>query len=490
MRRAPSLLIRNAEIGGRPGLDLLTADGRIAAIGPGLATRAADRVVEAAGGALIPGLIDHHIHLLALAAQADSLRLDDDAPATPQAFAVRLQAAAQRTPPGRWLRATGYDEAMAGVLDRTVLDRLLPDTPVRIQHRTGALWLLNSAALALLLADGAPTPDGLERQGRAPTGRLFRGDAWLAERLGPVTPDLGRVGADLARCGITGVTDASAVTDAARAGTLADAHRTMALPQRLTLMSAGPLAPPDDGAFKVGPVKLLLDDADLPDFEATLDVARAARRQGRALAVHCVTEGELAFALALWSTAGALPGDRIEHGGIIHPEAAAEVAALGLTVVTQPHFIRERGDRYLATIDPRDLTALYPCASLLRAGVRVAAGSDAPYGSADPWLAIEAATQRTTRAGAPLGPAERITARRALGLYLGAAAAPGGPERRVEVGAAADLCLLDAPLREVLAAPNSERVLATLVDGAVVHHRPHGRPACLTSVGGKFVMMN
>jgi predicted amidohydrolase YtcJ len=479
MRQAPSLL------------DLLARDGRIAEIGPhlhGSEVQGADQIIEADGGALIPGLIDHHIHLLALAAQFDTLTLDLDSPDSPESFARRLRAAAHEAP-GRWLRATGYDEAMAGPLDRASLDRLAPDLPVRIQHRTGALWLLNSAALTLLLADGSPTPDGLERKGGVPTGRLFRGDYWLTERLGSVAPDLAAVGADLSRYGVTAVTDASAVTDAARATTLADAHRKGDIPQRLNLMSGGPLAVPDDDAYAVGPVKLLLDDADLPAFDIALDKVRAARRQARSLAVHCVTDGELAFALALWSTEGALPADRIEHGGVVHPEAAAEIAGLGLTVVTQPNFIRERGDRYLATVDPRDLPALYPCASLLRAGVQVAAGSDAPYGSADPWAAIEAAVARTTRDGHLLGPAERIAARRALGLYLGCATAPGGPERRVEVGAAADLCLLDAPLREVLAAPSAERVQATIVNGVVIHAASNPRPSRSTPAGGKLAMV-
>ena len=463
-----ALLIRNAEIDGRPGLDVRVARGCIVDIGPNLRQAGDVSVIEAGGGALIPGLIDHHIHLLAEAAQRQSLRLDGE---TPGAFAERLQAAAHRTSPGAWLRATGYDEAMAGDLSLAELDRLAPEVPVRIQHRTGALWMFNSAALALLLREGDTPPPGLEQVDGEPTGRLFREDAWLAERLGPTLPDLAALGAALARHGITGVTDASAVTDADRAAALADAHRTGALPQRLMLMSRGPLSAPEDGAYAVGPVKLLLDDHALPDFGAALALVHGAGRQGRALAVHCVTQGELAFALGLWSAAGARPGDRIEHGGIIPRDAIGQIADLGLTVVTQPRFIHERGDRYLATVDPIDLPALYPCASLIEGGVAVAAGSDAPYGSPDPWAAIEAATARTTRSGQPLGLGERIGARRALGLFLGAAEAPGGAERKVEIGAAADLCLLDAPLADMLAAPSSSRVRATVIGGAAVHDR-------------------
>jgi predicted amidohydrolase YtcJ len=68
-----------------------------------------------------------------------------------------------------------------------------------------------------------------------------------------------------------------------------------------------------------------------------------------------------------------------------------------------------------------------------------------------------------------LGAAERVTPARALGLYLDEPTAPGRTPRRIAVGAAADLCLLDAPLREVLGAPDAGHVRATLVAGRVVH---------------------
>ena len=60
------MLIRDAEVGGER-CDVRLAEGRIAEVGPALAPFA-DDVLEAAGGALLPGLQDHHIHLQALAA--------------------------------------------------------------------------------------------------------------------------------------------------------------------------------------------------------------------------------------------------------------------------------------------------------------------------------------------------------------------------------------------------------------------------------------
>ncbi|HZZ90432.1 MAG TPA: amidohydrolase family protein [Caulobacteraceae bacterium] len=456
-------LIRGVEVEGRAGCDVRLRDGTIAEIGHALASRSEE--IDGHGGALIPGLADHHIHLFALAAQAASVRLDDVTSAAE--LAARITAAAVAAPAGAWIRATGYHEGAAGDLSCRELDALAPRHPVRVQHRTGALWVLNSLALAAL-GTGA-LPDFVERDARgAPTGRIWRGDAWLRERLGAEPPPLAPVGRQLAAFGVTAVTDASVTTDADAAGRLAAAHRAGALPQRLMLMSGGALAPPADGAFTVGPVKVLLDDHALPDLDDFIARIAAARVRRRNVAVHCVTAGEFALTLAAFRTAGTEPGDRIEHGGVIPGEAIGELRTLGLTVVTQPAFVRERGDRYLAEVDPVDQPDLYRCASLREAGVPVAGSSDAPYATPDPWVGIAAAVQRTTRSGQRLGEAERVLPAAALGLYLGALEAPAGRPRRVAVGAPADLCLLGAPMREALAATSADVVRATLIGGEVV----------------------
>jgi predicted amidohydrolase YtcJ len=456
-----SLVLRNVEVGGEPGLDVRIEDGRIAEIGRRLA-RGADEELDGAGGALIPGFCDHHIHLFALAARAESVAVEEVS--GPPAFAARI-AAALGQPAGAWLRVTGYHETLAGPLTREDLDRLAPRHRVRVQHQTGALWVLNSAALEAL-GEG-DDPPGLDRA----SGHLWRGDAWLRSRIGAQPPDLAPIGRQLAAFGVTALTDASVTTDASAADALAAAHRTGALPQRLRLMSGGGLEPPADGAFAVGPVKVLLDDHALPDLDDFIGRIAAARVWKRPVATHCVTAGELALTLAALQAAGARPGDRIEHGGVIGPEALAELRKLGLSVVTQPVFVRERGDRYLVEVDAADLDDLYRCASLRAAGVPVAASSDAPYGSPDPWLGVAAAAERRTLGGAVLGAAERVSPAEALALWLDEPDAPGRKGRVVAPGAAADLCLLDAPLAEVLAEPSAERVAATLIGGEVVYRR-------------------
>ena len=61
------LLIENAEINGARAA-LRIRDGRIADLGPTLGPESGEARLDARAGALLPGLHDHHIHLLALAA--------------------------------------------------------------------------------------------------------------------------------------------------------------------------------------------------------------------------------------------------------------------------------------------------------------------------------------------------------------------------------------------------------------------------------------
>src|SRR5215470_4478406 len=175
------LLIRDAEVAGVR-CDVRLAAGRVAALGAGLAPASGERVLEARGGALLPGLHDHHLHLLAWAAALGSVRCGPPEVRDEPALAAALRAAARA---GGFVRGVGYHECVAGELERGRLDAWLADVPLRIQHRSGALWMLNSAACRRLGLDGRAMPEGVERdaRGRA-TGRLFRLDAWLRERLG------------------------------------------------------------------------------------------------------------------------------------------------------------------------------------------------------------------------------------------------------------------------------------------------------------------
>ena len=66
------LLVTGCEVDGVPGLDVRVRNGVVTEIAPKLRVEG-DLVLDAAGGALLPGLHDHHLHLMAMAAALESV---------------------------------------------------------------------------------------------------------------------------------------------------------------------------------------------------------------------------------------------------------------------------------------------------------------------------------------------------------------------------------------------------------------------------------
>ena len=459
------MLIRDVEVAGRT-VDVRVADGLVADLGPNLARRD-DLELAGAGGALIPGLHDHHLHLLAAAAAGRSVDVGPPAVRDPAGFVAALRAAVASDGA---IRAVNYHESVAGPLDRDRLDAARADVAVRVQHRSGALWVLNSPALARLgLAEiAADAPDGVERDAAGrPTGRLWRVDGWLAERT-PTTgePDLRGIAASLAATGVTGVTDATPTMSDSSSAALRAAVARGDLPQRLTVLAADAAAHP---AWDVGPAKIVVADHDAFDVDGLRAQVRSARAAGRAVAVHCVSRAALVLAIVALEDVGPRHGDRIEHAAVAPPELAHRLAGLNVAVVTQPSLPARRGDDYLDGVAADDRGALWPFASLLAAGVGVGCSSDAPYGDLDPWAGVRAATTRRTPSGRDIGAGERVAPDVALRAYLTAPSDPGGAARVVAPGVPADLVLLDAPMRAVLGDPDARHVRATLIAGRVVH---------------------
>lgn len=425
-------------------------------------TRGAD-VVDGHGGALLPGLHDHHVHLLATASAQLSVDCGPDAVRDRDGLAAALAAG---TGPDGWVRGVGYHESVAGTLDRHQLDALVPGVPVRVQHRSGALWILNTAALDRVAAALDDTPDVERGDDGRPNGRLWRYDA----RLRPALPfrdlDLGALGRRLAGYGVTGVTDATPDLDESAVQLLADAHTDGRLPQSVHLLGA-PATTRLPPGMSHGPRKLLLRDHDLPTYDQLSVAVETEHSRGRPVAVHCVTRESLLLTLAVLEEVGPLVGDRVEHAGVVPEGVAAWIARLGLRVVTQPVFLHDRGDDYLRDVAPADVPLLYPHASLLAAGVAVSVSSDAPFGALDPWAGIRAAVARTTSSGALIGPHERVPAATALRGMLTRADDPGGVPRRLEAGSPADACLLRVPLAEALREPAAEQVRATVLAGQI-----------------------
>ena len=454
------MLIASAEIYGADVADLRIEKGKVTAIGH-LARRSGEAVLDLQGGAALPGLNDHHIHFMAYAAALGSVACGPPRVRRPEQLIAALQGA--RPNRDGWIRGIGYHQSVAGDIDRHWLDRHLPDSPVRVQHRSGRLWIVNSAGLERLA--------GFGRSGALPVhdaGRFHDQDDALGQVWGRTIPSVVAASSRLASYGVTGLTDLTPHNDDSAAarfeqwrsnGSLLQAVRVggmLQMSHRLT-----------------GPMKVHLHDSDLPEFDDLCDLVRASHARCREVAVHCVTEAELVFALAAFREAGAYPGDRIEHASVAPPALLSQLRDLGLLVVTQPHFIAERGDAYQREVPCAEHSWLYRCRGFLDGGIPLAAGSDAPFGHADPWRAMHAAVTRQTASGHILGQRERLTPEAALSLFLGALDEPHQP-RRIAVGVAADLCLLDRPWRQARVRLDSADVRATVRNGRIIYNSVDG----------------
>jgi predicted amidohydrolase YtcJ len=422
-------------------LDGTMTDIRVGAVidevGDGLTAERGETVLDARGGTVLPGLHDHHVHLRSAASALDSLMLGPPRVRTKDQLAQALSKAVPN--PEGWIRAIGYHQSVAGELDRAALDAVVPDIPVRVQHRSGALWILNSAALRLL---------GMTEH---PNGRLRATDQW-SESLHPGHTDLTELSRRLTAVGVTGVTDATPDLDADDMVSLLVAHRRDEFRPRVSFLAPGK--------------KILHDDR--LDMESLIGWITDQHADGRPVAVHCVTAAQLVVTIAALRAAGSHPLDRIEHAAVVDDDNLADLAELGLTVVTQPNFVAERGDQYLTEVPAAEHPALWRVASLRKAKVRVALSTDMPFGRGDPWAAMRAAVHRTTESGAVLGVDECVSATEALTMFLGCADQPSRT-RAVARGQPGDLCVLTEPPAVVLDELDAGLVAATIIGGTVAY---------------------
>jgi predicted amidohydrolase YtcJ len=122
---------------------------------------------------------------------------------------------------------------------------------------------------------------------------------------------------------------------------------------------------------------------------------------------------------------------------------------------------------------------MYPFASLLRAGARLAFGSDWTVSTADPLQQLEVAVTRCspdTRDLEPLLPGEALDLPTALATFTAGSAYVNGLEAEtgtLEPGKLADLAVLDRDVLDPGAGPIGDaRVLLTLSAGEAVHADP------------------
>jgi predicted amidohydrolase YtcJ len=485
-------------------------DDRILAVGRNQDRKAYERkrarVIDCRGRTVLPGFIDVHCHVRALAESYAILNLEPRTGVRSISdIEEKIKQFSLERPSGAWIRGRGYNEFYLGEKrhpNRWDLDRAAPDHPVKLTQRTGVAHVLNSVALRRVgIGKESPDPpEGLierDHQTGEPTGLLYGMGKYLSERI----PSLERQELDrgmkmaneeLLSSGITSVQDVSS-RNGLKEWKQFKAWKITALLKPRLIMSLGLEAahsdresftsPLDRNQLRVGGVKVILEETTgrlLPE-QAELDreVLQIHRFENQLL-IHAFEEEAIESACsAIEAALEAHPaGDhrhRIEHCAVCPPPLARRVASLGIMVATQPAFIYYNGERYLRTIPREKLDDLYSAASLLSNGVRVAASSDAPISPASPLMGLYAACSRKGEDGEVISPNQVITPIEALRMYTMESARANFDEKMkgsVSPGKLADLVVLNGdPTRVEVDQIRDLEVDMTLIGGGVAWER-------------------
>jgi len=437
-------------------VDILIRAGVIADIAPAGGLRVAVEAIDGDGTWVIPGLWDHHVHTVQWALNARRVQLGD---ARGPAEAARMAADADAMPDGRVVGAGFRDGLWSERPSRRLLDDVTGERPVYlINADVHSVWL-NSAALRRERFDGLDD-DGMLREE----------DAFEISRRLNATDDATadaaiRIAAERAAArGITGLVDFDMAWNAEawrrRAAAGFDTHRVefAFYPSDLQRAIDEGLHSGDDldgtrGLVRVGPLKLITDGSlgtrtaacsrpypgEPADFGALTiapddvrELLTRATAAGMEVAVHAIGDRAVASALDAFSYTQAR--GTIEHAQLVRHADLARFAHLGVIASVQPAHALD--DRDLADDLWRHQQAIgYPLAALLRAGIPVRFGSDAPVAPLDPWRSIAAAVHRTDDERAPWHPEERVSIDQAL------RASSRHGEASIALGAVADLVL-------------------------------------------------
>jgi predicted amidohydrolase YtcJ len=502
------------------------AGDRIVAVGTTAEVRAtagpAARQIDLRGRALIPGLMDNHLHGAGGGPGVDLSRarsLDD--------VYAAIRARAQTTLPGEaivsnsdWHEAQLKEQRLPL---RDDLDRVAPNHPV-ILIRGGHEYIVNSAVLRRWGVDDKTTDPEGGRLTRYPDGRLNGELVDTARSLITLPPPPSRTREEqmAARVAEYKTLNAVGLTTVRHPGISVDEYRRLQdLQQRglLTMRVNALLRPGGDAAavartldesglhqgdgdawLRIGGIKLAVDGGfegglmrqpyeepwgeggtfrglQTMDRERFTEVVRLLNQRGWRVATHAVGDAAIDMVLDAYARANAqspITGRRwsIEHAFIGRRDHLPRIKALGLALSVQNHLYLA-GPSLVRYWGAARAALTTPVRMYLDAGLAVSSGTDAPVVPYPPLWTLYHFVTRDTISGGVLGPDQRVTRAEALRMATMGNAWLMMEETEkgsIEKGKLADLVVLsDDPLTCPEPRLRDATVLMTIVGGRVVH---------------------
>ncbi len=453
---------------------------------------------------LLPGFIDSHLHLLSFAESLVTLNLKpDNGIYSLSDIQSMIYRRSREVPPGTWIRGKGYNEfylAEKRHPNRWDLDEVSPNHPVKLTHRSGHAHVLNSLALKLTgitMETQEPAGGIMERDLKSgvPNGLLYEMGDFLSKRIPPLDDRELEKGIQMAdqkliSFGITTIQDASFQNDRERWRLYKSfKDKGIVRPRLHMMLGVGSFKENEFENFmtyrkpdhlKGNGIKILLDETTGQLYPSQSEIDEfifRIHKSGMQAAIHAIEEKAVDSAcLSIEKTLERIPGPdhrhRIEHCSVCPPSLVRKISELGIIVVSQPGFIYDSGDRYLTTVESGQIKHLYPFGSLVKAGIRVAAGSDCPFGPLNPLIAISTAISRKTGSGRRVAQSEGIQAVDGLKMYTEHGAYCTFSEDKkgsITAGKFGDLILLsEDPLKVPPEGIKDIKVEMTIIDGDIV----------------------
>jgi len=458
-------------------------------------------VIDCAGKTVIPGFHDAHCHVVGYAESLVNVDVSPSLVHSIEDIVRKIKRAASIAPAGSWIRCTGYNEFYLSEKrhpTRHDLDRATTAYPIKLTHRSGHAHVLNTRAMTIagISNESEEPPGGMidrDLETGEPNGLLFGMGRYLANVVPPLNDNeldtaIQYAGKALLSQGVTSVQDASPGNDLNRWKQFLHWKKRGLFAPRTTLMFGPeqvetlPLHDKRSG-LRSGAVKIVLDEVrgclNPPQAELNKMIADVHGRHLQ-VAIHAVEVttinaaiDALAFALKKYPLHG--HRHRIEHCSICTADNAEKLVKLGAIVVTNPSFIYYSGERYMATVHANQIKHLYALNTMLQAGLKVAAGSDAPVAPPDPLKGIYSAITRKAETGQVVLKKEAVSFMDALRLYTVNAAYSCFQERQlgtIASGKYADLVILD--MDSGLVSPDKiadTQVEMTILAGKLVYWR-------------------